>query len=297
MWWNVIKRVVSDVNNNHDFSFAAALSYYFVLSLFPALIAFAAILSLLPVPDLFQNIVNVAGKAVPAQSMGLVNQLVAQIIRPHSSGLLSAGLLGSLWTVSSGFSELIEALDVAYDVPETRSFLKTRALAIWLAFLVGGMLVISFLCMTVGPHFLELFASKIGIGPAFLSVWSVARWAIAAVLVVLSTEGIYFLAPNVKQRFRDTLPGALVAIFGCVVLSVGLGIYFSRFDHLNKTYGTLGAGIGLLIWLYWAGFMVIVGGELNSEIIQVRGDGRLPLKQPPPEKVKPVPADSGQLAA
>ncbi|HEY3928258.1 MAG TPA: YihY/virulence factor BrkB family protein [Candidatus Koribacter sp.] len=296
-WKNVVSRAAQDINNNHALSFAAALAYYCVISLFPALITLAALVSLLPIPNLFQNLITVIGRVVPGESMGLLNHVVADVIRPHSSGLLSFGVLGSLWTVSSGFCELIEALDVAYDVPETRSLIKTRLLAVWLAILVGGMLIISVICMTAGPHLLWMFADKLGIGGEFIFIWKYARWAIAGVLVVLSIEAIYFLAPNVKQCFWNTLPGALIAIVSWGLLSAGLGFYFTKYAHLNKTYGTLGGGIALLVWLYWTGFVVIVGGELNSEIIQERDGGTLPLKQPPPERVKPVPADSTQLAA
>ncbi len=170
-WKRVLKRSVDDVANNHILAFAGSLSYYFVLSLFPALIALAAIVSLLPVPSLFENIMSVISRAVPNESMALVSKVVADVIRPHSGGLLSFGLLGSLWTASSGFSNMIESLNVAYDVPETRPWWKTRLLAIGLTLLVGGMLTVSILCMTLGPKFFGLFADKIGIGSAFLFAW------------------------------------------------------------------------------------------------------------------------------
>jgi membrane protein len=296
-WKHVVKRSVNDVTNNHTLAFAASLSYYFVMSLFPALIALAAVVSLLPIPNLFQNILQVLARVVPPEGMGLVNKVVADVIRPHSGGLLSVGLLGTIWSASSGFAGMIEALNVAYDVPETRPWWKARGLAIVLTFVVGGMLVISFLCMTLGPHFFQIFADKVGLGPAFLFVWKYARWVVAGALVVVSIELIYFLAPNVKQRFNQTLPGALTAIAAWVLLSFGLGLYFSKFAHFNATYGVLGAAIALLVWMYWTAFAVLVGGELNSAIILERGDGKLPLKQPPPEKVRPVPSDSAQLAA
>ena len=296
-WKNVVKRSASDINNNHTLAFAASLSYYFVISLFPALIALAALVSFLPIPNLFENILIVAGRVVPPECMGLVNKVVADVIRPHSSGLLSIGLLGSLWSASSGFAGMIEALDVAYDVPETRPLWKTRGLAIVMTIVVGGMLVLSCLCMTLGPHFFWLFADKIGVGGQFIWIWKFARWGVAAALVVLSIEVIYFMAPNVRQRFWHTLPGAIFSVVAWALLSVGLGVYFEKFAHFNATYGTLGAAIGLLIWMYWTAFAVLCGGELNSEIIQERGDGKLPLKQAPQDRVRPVPSDSAQLAA
>ena len=99
------------------------------------------------------------------------------------------------------------------------------------------------------------------------------------------------------QRFRDTLPGAVIAMLAWLLLSYGLNVYFGRFANFNKTYGTLGAAVVLLVWMYWMAFAVLVGGEVNSEIIQERGDGKLPLEQPPPDEVRPVPSDAAQLAA
>jgi membrane protein len=296
-WKHVLKRSAEDVANNHILAFAGSLSYYFVLSLFPALIAMAAIVSLLPIPNLFQNVMDVIARAVPADSMAVVSKVVADVIRPHSGGLLSFGLLGSLWSASSGFSSIIESLNVAYDVPETRPWWKTRLLALGLTILVGGMLVVSILCMTLGPQFFQLFADKIGLGGAFIFTWKFVRWPIALALVVVSIEIIYFLAPNVRQCFRHTLTGAIVAVVSWLILTAGLGIYFAKFANFNATYGALGAAIGLLVWLYWTSFAVLIGGELNSEIIQERGDGKLPLKQQPPDKVRPVPSDAAQLAA
>ena len=114
------------------------------------------------------------------------------------------------------------------------------------------MLVLSFLCMTLGPHFFQIFADKIGLGPTFIFVWKYARWMVAGILVVLSIELIYFIAPNVRQRFAQTLPGAIVAVSRLGAASpFGLGVYFEKLANFNKTYGTLGAAIALLVWLNW----------------------------------------------
>ena len=296
-WLQILKKSAIDINNNHTLAFAASLSYYFVLSLFPALIALAAVVSLLPIPNLFQNIISGLARVIPPDSMGLVYKIVADVIRPHSSGLLSIGLLATLWSASSGFSGMIEALDVSYEVPETRPWWKTRVVAMQLTLVVGGMLVLSFLCMTLGPQFFQLFADKLGIGPLFLLTWKYARWVVAAILVVLSVEMIYFIAPNIRQTFRQTLPGAVIAFFGWVLLSWGLDIYFDRFAHFNATYGVLGAAVALLVWLNWTAFAVLVGGEINSEIIRARGDGTLTLKQSPLNLLTPVAGDATQKAA
>jgi membrane protein len=101
----------------------------------------------------------------------------------------------------------------------------------------------------------------------------------------------------VKQRFYSSLPGACIAVGGWIGLSYLLGIYFQRFANFNKTYGTLGAAIALMVWFYWTGFMILLGAEVNSELLQISGSGRLALKQPPPASVTPKPATEADIAA
>jgi membrane protein len=295
-----VKRVIvgtaNDVDLNHVLSFAAALSYYFVMAFFPALIALAAIVAYLPVPDLFNTIVGTLARVVPPESMGLIRRIVADVITPSRGALLSFGLVGTIWTCSSGFAAMIEALNVAYDVPETRPWWKTRLLAIELIFIIGTLVTLAFTSMILGPRFGEFLANQLGVAPVFAMLWPVLRYVLAITFIVIAVDALYFLAPNLKQRFFQILPGAVLAVVGWILLSDGLSIYLHKFAHLNKTYGVLGGGIAFLIWLYWSGFLILLGAELNSEIIQVRGDGTLPLKQPPPEKVKPVAATIADAA-
>jgi membrane protein len=108
---------------------------------------------------------------------------------------------------------------------------------------------------------------------------------------------MYFLAPNVKQRFGHTLAGAVLAVAGWLGLSYALGVYFQSFANFNRTYGALGGIIALMTWLYWSSFVILLGAEINGEVLQVSGDGTLPLKQAPPEKVKPKTVPETDVAA
>jgi membrane protein len=294
---NVVVNAWNDLNNNHTMALSAGLSYYFVLSLFPLLIVAAATLGLLPIPNLFDQILAVMARVVPADSMGLVRKVAADAIRANAGALLTVGILGTIWTASSGFSGLIEALNVAYDVPETRPFWKTRSLAIALTFLIGLLLVTALTVMIVGPRFGEWLAGRVGLGPVFVAVWPYVRWGLAISFTVLAVELIYYLAPNVRQRFWATLPGAAIGVGAWLALSYGLGVYFRSFGELNKTYGTLGAAIALMIWFYWSSLAILIGAEINSELLKAATDGRLELKQPPPPAVKPRPAWEERPAA
>jgi len=271
-----------DVSRNHSLQMAAALAYYFVLSLFPALIFLSAIVAYLPVPDLFNQALALMARFLPADAMGLVQRVLADVISPNKGTFLSLGVLGTLWAASGGFAAMIEALNIAYDVKDDRPFWKTRPLAIGLAVLTGTLLLIALSVMVVGPRFGEWLAGTVHLSGVFVLLWPFIHWTIAIGFTILAVEALYFLAPNVKQRFGATLPGAVVAVGCWVILSYLLGVYFRHFGNFNKTYGTLGAAIALMTWLYWTGFAMLVGAELNEELAKTSKAGKLQQKQQPP---------------
>jgi len=279
-------RTYTDVVQNHTMQMAAALSYYFVLSLFPALILLSAVVAYLPVPDLFNQALSMMGRFLPADSMGLVRRVLADVITPNKGTFLSFGVLGTLWAASGGFSAAIEALNVAYEVQDDRPFWKTRPLALELAFIVGALLLTALSVMIVGPRFGGWLAGRVHLSYLFVLLWPYIHWSIAVGFTILAVEGLYYLAPNVKQRFLATLPGAIVAVGCWILLSYLLGIYFRHFANFNKTYGTLGAAIALMIWLYWTGFAMLVGAELNAELAKISREGKLPAKSEPPAITK-----------
>ena len=296
-WVRVLSNTATGIERNHTMAFAAGLSYYFVLSLFPALIAMSALMSFLPFPNLFGQILGLVARYVPADSMGVVRQILNDVVNPHSGALLSFGLIGALWTASSGFAGMIEALNVAYNVPETRPYWKTRGLAVVMTFLSGGLLVVALGMMLVGPGFGNWLASALHASDLWVRIWPMVRWAVSGAFIVVAVESMYFFGPNVKQRFVHTLLGAVFAVAAWLALSCALGIYFQRFANLNRTYGALGGGIALMTWLYWSSFVILLGASINSETLQASGDGSLTLKQAPPEKAKPKDATKRDIAA
>ncbi len=289
--------VYRNVMTNHIMALAAGLSYYFVMSLFPTLILAAAILGYLPVPHMFGRILGAMSEIVPADSMGLVRAVVRDVVTPHRGGLLTLGLVGTLWTASSGFAALIEALNVAYGVPETRPIWKTRLLALQLMVVTGFLLVFGTTLMFLGPRFGAWLASKVDLSREFVQIWPTLRWSLSIAFIVLAVEIIFYWAPNVKQKFVATLPGAAVGVGFWIGASFLLGFYFRHFGNMNHTYGTLAAAIALMIWLYWSWFVILLGAEINAELLKAKCDGKLELKQPPPKAVKaPSAWDEGVAA-
>ena len=273
----VVKEMVYDVDRNHTLQMAAALSYYFVIAVFPALIFLSGVISWIPVTSLSDQAIGLMGQFIPADGMNLVRKILADVVLPNHSAFLSFGLFGTLWTASGGFAAIIEALNIAYGVEETRAFWKTRPLAVGLTFLVGFLLLTALAVMIVGPNFGNWLSTRLSLSRIWSMVWPSIHWTIAVGFAVLAVEALYFLAPNVKQRFWATLPGAVLSVACWILLSYGLGFYFRRFAHLNKTYGVLGAVVGLMIWLYWTGFAMLVGAELNAELAKQSTKG--PIEQ------------------
>jgi membrane protein len=175
-------------------------------------------------------------------------------------------------------------LNVAYDVDETRPYWKTRGLAIVLTLLVGGLTVVGLTLTVLGPRFGEWLARHGAVGPIFAAVWPYLRWSVIFATVVFSVEVLYFWGPNVKQGFICTLPGALISVGGWVAASYALGLYISDFAHYNKTYGTLGGAIGLMLWFYVTAAIILIGAEINSELLKAAGK-RLPMKEPEKEQL------------
>jgi membrane protein len=290
----IIVSVANDVMNNNILSFAAALSYYFVLAFFPALIALAAFVAYLPIPNPLDTIMAAMARVAPPESMPLIARTAADVLSPSRGALLSAGLIGTLWTCSSGFSAAIEALNVAYDVTETRPFWKTRLLALELTFLIGTLATVAFGCVIAGSHLDGFLATHFGLFYPLAFLWPILRYLLVVIFIVIAVEALYVIAPNLEQRFISSLPGAILVVVGWIFLSAGLSFYFRHLANLNRTYGVLGGGIALLIWLYWVAFLVLLGAELNSEILHQRGKPN-PVLKPPSSSNAPRPLAAKQV--
>jgi membrane protein len=223
-------------------------------------------------------------RLLPAETVQIVTPVLNDVLSSHHVTLLSFGMLGTIWIASAAFDSLIEALDVAYDVECERPLWKSRLLAIGLAAICGAFLLTAFTVTILGPRFGEWLASRLALSTVFVTIWPGLRWTIAIVFSILTVEVLYFLAPNVKQRFAATLPGAILSVIVWTVLSHLLGLYFRDVAHFNRIYGTLGGFIALMVWMYWTSFVLLVGAELNAEFARQSKKGRIQPKEVPPDE-------------
>jgi len=272
--WMAVKAslitIYNDVYDEHLFVFAAGLSYDFVLSLFPLLVALASLLAYVPIPHLFESLLGVMAGLIPGDGMSLVRNILSDVVSHKHKHFLTLGLIFTVWTTSSGFAAMIDGLDVVYRVRETRPVWKTRPIALGLTLLAGSLLLVAVGLMVEGTQLGIWFTSKFDLNPALLSVWNYLRWGIAVAFSVFAVELLYHFGPNVKQRFRHSLTGAIVAVATWIALSYSLATYFRHFDNPDKTYGPLGAAIGLYVWFYLSGFAILMGGEINFLLSELR---------------------------
>jgi membrane protein len=289
--WRATLKAFKDLNQNHLLAFAGSLAYYFFMSLVPFLILLASLLVYTRIPGLFDYILGGMSRLVPAESMIMVRKVLEDMINTRSAGVLSFGIIGTIWSASGGFSAMIEALNVAYDVQEGRPFWKTRPLAVLLTIIVGTLVCILLFAMFFGPHWGGDLAAKLNLSPLFTKAWFFFRWVLAAVCALLSVEVIYYLAPNVEQRhFLQTVPGSVIAVTLWVSASYVLGFYLQHFAQLSKSYGTLGAVVGLLLWFYVTSAAILIGAEINAEL--AKAVGKLP---PVKEAVEPGKVEQPQF--
>jgi membrane protein len=254
---------------DNAFGRAAELAYYFLLALFPMLIFLISVFGRLR--GLQQELLTWLSRVMPSEAMGLVNDWVRDVADNSSRSLLSLGLFGSLWAASSGVGALIGALNTAYEVAEDRPYWKARLLAIGLTvalciFLVGGTALIMF-----GDLFAERLAVRLGLGAAVAQSWRYVDYLLGMALLWAGIEAIYYLAPNVKGRWQLVTPGALFAVFAFIFMSILFSRYLRIAPSYSATYGSLGAVIVLMLWLYLLGLILFLGAEINSVIERASG--------------------------
>lgn len=262
--------IVRELKRTQVVDGAAALAFWSMMSMVPLLITVAALLSILRIPGLLPQLLSVLAMLVPADGLATVERMIGGLLQPHR-GMLSFGILSYIWSTTGGFTALISALNVAYDVTEARSWLHDRLRALLLAATSGGLLTVSLLGLLAGPHFGHFLGEIFPVPGPFQRMWPLIRLVTVFVTFVVGLELVYYLGPNRKQRFTATLPGAVAAIALWFAGSAGLAFYLNHLAHYSRLYGGMGAMIGLMFWIYITALAVLVGAELNAELAKRRG--------------------------
>jgi membrane protein len=241
---------------------SAQLAYYFLLSLFPLLIFLFTLLPYLPIQE--KDLLSFLNDFAPGEAMDLIEKNLEGVMDKHSGGLLSLGIIGTIWSASNGINAIVRAFNKAYDVKESRSFFVARGMAILLTFAMIFVFIIALLLPVFGKEIGVFLFSEFGLSRQFLVIWGMMRWLLSAIILFLIFTGLYWIAPNVKMRCRSAFPGALFATIGWIFVSLGFSFYVGNFGNYTATYGGIGAIIVLMIWLYLSGFIIVLGGEINA---------------------------------
>lgn len=260
-------RIFEDVERKHLSLIAAGLTYYFLMSLFPALAVLAAVVAYLPLQGGMQDLTAFLGYVMPPPAMSLFTQFTNSI-RIHRTGLLSFGIIATVWLSSKAVKGIIAALDIVHEVRAPRRLWTNRILAFALTFAVGILLLFGVALTIAGPAVEAILARTASVQSVWVRLWPYMQWIPAAIFIFSALELLYLLAPNLPARQRVTVPGALAATAGWLVLSWGLGLYFHYFGgaKLSRLYEFLATPIAVMIWLYWSAFVLLIGAEINANL-------------------------------
>jgi membrane protein len=276
------RRVVREIQQDDCLGRAAQLAYYFLFALFPFFLVLTTLLGYLPISNLLDRLMDMLGQMLPGEALQLVQDNLHELVSGERGGLLSFGLLAALWTSSSALTAIMDSLNRAYDVEEGRPFWKVRGLAILLTMGLSAFIIVSIVLLTFGPQIGGWIADQMGLGRVFQMAWNVLRWPVIVGLLIVAMALVYYLAPDVEQQWQWITPGSIVAVLGWLLASLGFSYYVNQFGSYNATYGSIGAVIVLLTWMYVSGFFVLVGGEINAEIEHASASGKDPGEKAPP---------------
>jgi membrane protein len=264
-WATILKRTVKEMVADGCFGMAAELAYYFLLSLFPALLIAVALTSFFP-GDVLDRLVQWLGVFAPPDILNIIEAQLRQIRGGGHVSLLTFGVLGALWSSSSAMTAIIDTLNRAYGIKEARPWWRVQLLAIVLTVALSLFVLISFGLVVGGPELAEKLATRVGLAHAVAWTWKILQWPIVVLLVSEAFALVYYLAPDAEQLWPWILPGAHLATLLWLLISIGFRFYVMHFWQYNKMYGAIGAVIVLLVWFYLSGLALLFGAELNSEI-------------------------------
>ncbi len=247
---------------------AAQLAYYFLLALFPALIFLTAVMGLFSVQRLMPELMSYLRNVLPADALSMVERFLTQVALGSGANILSLGALGALWASSSGVTAIMDALNVVFGVKEDRrSFWQVRVTAILLTIGLAGFVIMSLALVLYGPTIGQWIADRMGFGVAFTWMWNVLQWPFITMLMLMVAAAIYHICPDRRYKhWRWITPGSLFAVLVWLFVSLGFKAYVDNFGDYNKVYGSIAGVIVLMLWFYWTGLVLLVGGEINAEI-------------------------------
>ncbi|HLL77499.1 MAG TPA: YihY/virulence factor BrkB family protein [Pyrinomonadaceae bacterium] len=268
-WKELARRVWSEMSEDDVWGRAAQLSYYFLLALFPLLLFLTTLLGYFADAgsELRAEMLRFLGQVVPAEASDLIFKTVEEVEDNAGGGKLSFGVLATLWAASNGMGAITEALNVAYEVKESRPWWKARLVAVGLTLGLTVLIASALVLILFGETLAGWVAASWSFGSVFVTAWKILQWPVALVFVLAAFALIYYAAPNVKKKsWQWITPGTVTGVLLWLLVSFVFRLYLGYFNSYSATYGALGAVIILMLWFYLTGAAILIGGEVNSEI-------------------------------
>jgi membrane protein len=271
--WPLLKKTGREIGDDRIPALAAETAYYFFFSLFPLLLFLAPLLSLVGDKREMMNwLMSQIEATVPAEAVAMLKSVVANVVfSPNAPGLMSVGLVLAAWSGSNIFGSLMDALNLAYGVKETRPWWKRQLIRLAALVVAGGVLLLVTVIMLGGEDIVRAVADFVHLGSTARVAWLVIEFPLAFAFLVGCAWLIYYMLPNVHQSKPQVLVGALVASLLWVLATLAFRWYVQHFGSYNKTYGTIGGVIVLMTWMYYSMFVLLAAGELCSELQKATG--------------------------
>ena len=266
-----LKATVQEFQRDDILGIAAQLAYYLILALFPFILVLVSLLGTFGSEELASEVLGYFQQVMPEQAYEIIKDFTNNIIsgKAEAPGLFTFGILFTIWAASGAFAALINALNRAYDVQETRPFWKVRGIAILMTLGLSVLILIGVLLLVLGPQIGEAIANVFGLERTFLVVWEVARWPVALFFMVF-TVAFSTTSPPTWTSLSAGSPGGPDRDALWVLASVGFNFYVSNFGSYNKTYGSIGAVIVLLLYLYISSLTILFGATLNATLVRMK---------------------------
>jgi membrane protein len=281
-WWGTTRRTVGAFREDNLTDWAAALTYYGVLAIFPALIVLISILGLIG-SSVTQPLITNLGQVAPGPAKQIFTSAIMGIQKSQGAAgvLFVVGLATALWSASGYIGAFIRASNAIYEVDEGRPFWKLRPLQVAVTLVMVLLLAVSAVAVVLSGGLAKQVGNLVGVGNTAVDVWDIAKWPVLVLVVSLMFSILYWAAPNVRQpRFRWITPGGLIAVLLWIVASAAFAIYVANFSSYNKTYGALGGVVAFLVWLWISNIAVLLGAEFNAELERSRElEGGLPAQR------------------
>ncbi|MEA2402350.1 MAG: rane protein [Thermoleophilaceae bacterium] len=283
-WWSVLKRTVREFKEDNLTDWAAALTYYGVLAIFPALIVLVSVLGLIG-SSATQPLIDNLGKVAPGPAQEIFTSAIKNLQGSKGAAgvLFIVGLAGALWSASGYVAAFMRASNSIYDMPEGRPVWKTLPLRVGLTLVLLVLLAISAVAVTLTGGLAKEVGGVLGLSDSAITVWNIAKWPVLLVVVSFMFALLYWAAPNVKHpKFRWVSPGGVLAVIGWVIASAAFAFYVASFASYNKTYGALAGPIVFLVWLWISNIVILLGAEFNAELERGRAiEAGHPAEQEP----------------